>query len=206
MSQLSWKKFIHPDDLERVLATMNEAARLHLSYTLEMRLKNGSSGEYRWFLDKGAPRYCNEKFTGFVGTTLDIHDRREAEKELEDKVDQRTSELNRQNILLRQQNHLVKKILDSSVDIIAVYDTDARIISINQSALNSMKVKEEDVMGKKLLDVVPQMKDTQGHKDLLRAIKEKLYTMRFIIPRFQTGIMRTRLCPLKTMMIRSMQY
>jgi PAS domain S-box-containing protein len=170
MPQLSWKKFIHPDDLERVLATMHEAARLHLSYTLEMRLKNGSNGEYRWFLDKGAPRYCNEKFTGFVGTSLDIHDRREAEKELEDKVDQRTSELNRQNILLRQQNHLVKKILDSSVDLIAVYDTDARIISINQSALNAMKRKEEEVMGKELLDVLPQMKDTQGYKDLLRAI------------------------------------
>ena len=170
MSQLSWKKFIHPDDLKRVLAAMNEAARLHVSYTIEMRLKNGSSGEYHWFLDKGAPRYCNEKFTGFVGTTLDIHDRREAEKELEEKVKQRTSELNQQNILLKQQNNLVKKILDSSVDIIAVYDTDARIISINQSALNAMKTKEEEVMGKKLLDVLPQMKDTQGYKDLVRAI------------------------------------
>ena len=170
MSQLSWKKFIHPDDLQRVLRTMNEAARLHLSYTLEMRLKNGASGEYHWFLDKGAPRYCNEKFTGFVGTTLDIHDRREAEKELEEKVTQRTVELNRQNILLKQQNHLVKKILDSSVDLIAVYDTEAKIISINQSALNVMKAKEEEVMGKKLLDVLPLMKDTQGYRDLLRAI------------------------------------
>src|SRR6185295_5744776 len=124
----------------------------------------------RWFLDKGAPRYINEKFTGFVGTTLDIHDRKEAEKELENKVKERTSELNRQNILLKQQNHLVKKILDSSVDLIAVYDTDARIISINQSALNTMKVKEGDALGKKLLDILPGMKDTQGYNDLQRAI------------------------------------
>jgi PAS domain-containing protein len=74
---------------------------------------------------------------------LDIHDRKEAEKELENKVSERTSELKRQNILLKQQNHLVKKILDSSVDLIAVYDTDARIISINQSALNTLKIKEK---------------------------------------------------------------
>ena len=33
-----------------------------------------------------------------------------------------------------------------------------------------MKAKEEDVLGKKLLEILPQMKDTQGHKDLLRAI------------------------------------
>ena len=170
MPGLSWKKFIHPDDIERVLATMNEAARLHESYTIEMRLKNGRTNEYRWFLDKGAPRYANEKFTGFIGTCLDIHDRREAEKELEDKVNQRTRELNRQNILLKQQNHLVKNILDSSVDLIGVYDTDTRIISINQSSLKTMGAKEEDVLGKKLLDILPRMKGTQGYKDLMRAI------------------------------------
>ncbi len=170
MSELSWKKYIHPDDLERILRIMNEAARQRESYTLEMRLRNGLTNEYRWFLDKGAPRFVNETFNGFIGTSLDIHDRREAEKELENKVKQRTRELNQQNILLKQQNNLVKKILDSSVDLIAVYDTDTRIISINQSSLNAMKVKEEDVLGKKLLDVIPQIKDMQGHKDLLRAI------------------------------------
>jgi PAS domain S-box-containing protein len=170
MTDLSWKKFIHPDDIERVLRIMNEAAKLHESYTLEMRLKNGSTGEYRWFLDKGAPRYAGEKFSGFIGTTLDIHDRREVEKELEAKVKQRTRELNQQNILLKQQNNLVKKILDSSVDLIGVYDTETKIISINRSSLNAMNTKEEDVLGKKLVDVIPQMKDTQGYKDLLRAI------------------------------------
>ncbi len=170
MGDLSWKKYIHPDDIEKVLRIMNAAAKQHESYTLEMRLRNGLTNEYRWFLDKGAPRFVNDSFIGFIGTSLDIHDRREAEKELEDKVKQRTRELNQQNTLLKQQNNLVKKILDSSVDLIAVYDTDTRIISINQSSLNSMKAKEEDVLGKKLLDVIPRMKDTQGHKDLLRAI------------------------------------
>jgi len=170
MNDLSWKKFIHPDDIENVLSVMKDAAKKHHSYTLEMRLKNGRTGEYHWFLDKGTPRYVDEKFTGFIGTSLDINDRKETERELENKVNQRTRELNQQNIILKQQNNLVKKILDSSVDLIAVYDTDARIISINQSALNAMKTKEEQVMGKKLLEVLPQMKDTQGHKDLLRAI------------------------------------
>ena len=170
MDDISWKKFIHPDDIENVLIVMNDAVKKHQSYTLEMRLKNGITGEYRWFLDKGTPRYANERFRGFIGTTLDIHDRKEAEKELEDKVKQRTSELNQQNILLKQQNHLVKNILDSSVDLIAVYDTEVRIVSINQSALNAMKAKEENVVGKHLLDVFPQMKDSQGYKDLVRAI------------------------------------
>ena len=174
MSQLSWKKFIHPDDIERVLATMKEAANLHESYTIEMRLRNGISGEYRWFLDKGAPRYCNKKFTGFIGTSLDIHDRREAEKELENKVKARTSELNLQNILLKQQNNLVKKIVDSSVDLIGVYDTDTRLITINQASLAALRKTEEEVVGKKLLDFLPELKNTKAYDDLVKAINGEI--------------------------------
>lgn len=170
VSGLSWKKFIHPDDIDRVLDIMNDAAKKQQSYTLEMRLRNGLTGNYRWFLDKGAPRYANEKFTGFVGTSLDIHDRKEAEKELENKVRERTKELNDQNELLKKNINLVRQIFDSSVDPIVVYDTDTRIISINKASLNIFGGTEQGVIGKKLLDVLPQLKNTKGHKDLLRAI------------------------------------
>lgn len=170
IAELSWKKYIHPDDIDSVLKIMNEAARLHESYTLEMRLKNGVTGKYHWFLDKGAPRYIEGRFAGFVGTSLDIHDRKEAEKELEDKVRDRTSELNHQNVMLKKQNDLIKKILDSSVDLIAVYDVDTRLISINQSAINIMGVREEDVIGKKLLEFLPSIENTKAHADLLKAI------------------------------------
>jgi PAS domain S-box-containing protein len=176
LSELSWKKFIHPDDIDRVLATMNNAAKKQQSYTLEMRVRNGLTGDYRWFLDKGAPRYANGKFTGFIGTSLDIHDRKEAEKELENKVKERTKELNEQNDLLKKNINLIRQIFDSSVDPIVVYDTDTRIISINQASLNIFGGTEEGVIGKKLLDVVPQLKNTKGHKDLLRAISgEKIH-------------------------------
>src|SRR6185369_8538823 len=40
IGELSWKKFIHTNDIERVLAVMNDAARHQKSYTLTMRLKN----------------------------------------------------------------------------------------------------------------------------------------------------------------------
>jgi hypothetical protein len=69
MSQISWKKFIHPDDIENVLSVMDNASKKHQSYTLEMRLKNGRTGDYHWFLDKGSPRYVDERFTGFIGTS-----------------------------------------------------------------------------------------------------------------------------------------
>lgn len=173
MSDLSWKKYIHPDDLEKVLSTMKEAANSFESYTLEMRLRNGLTGEYHWFLDKGAPRYQNDQFVGFIGTSLDINERKEIEKALEEKVKARTRELAGQNILLQKQNDLVKKIFDSSVDSIGVYDTELKIITLNQSSLKLIGRKEEDLIGKKLLDVLPQMEGTKGHTDLVSAINGK---------------------------------
>src|SRR5688572_13517634 len=134
-----------------------------------MRLKNGSTGEYRWFLDKGAPRYHNNQFTGFIGTSLDINDRKEIEKELEEKVKERTGEIAGQNILLKKQNDLVKKIFDVSVDAIGVYDTEMRLITANQTSLNILGGKD-DVIGKKLLELLPQMNGKKGHRDLVDAI------------------------------------
>jgi len=106
-----------------------------------------------------------------IRAQIDISRKRHlAEEGLEKEVTKRTRELDEQNILLRKQNTLVKKILDSSIDAIVVYDTDTRILSINQASLKIFGGKEEEVMGQKLLDVIPQLKDSKGYKDLLRAI------------------------------------
>jgi PAS domain S-box-containing protein len=170
LTLFSWKKFIHPDDIDRVLAIMLDAAKKNLPYTLEMRLKNGVTGNYRWFLDEGIPRYDGNKFIGFIGTSLDIQDRKETEAILENKVKERTKELDHQNKLLKKQNELVKKIIDSTLDLIAVYDTETRIITINQAALDLFGYSEEDVIGKKLTDVFPQFANAEGIDDLHRAL------------------------------------
>jgi PAS domain S-box-containing protein len=77
LSDLSWKNYIHPEDIDMVIRVMKEAGENRQPYTLEMRLKDGLNAEYRWFLDKGTGRYENDKLIGFIGTSLDIHDRKE---------------------------------------------------------------------------------------------------------------------------------
>lgn len=49
-----------------------------------MRLKNAVTGNYRWFFDKGVPRYNGDEFIGFIGTSLDIDDRKQSEKILQE--------------------------------------------------------------------------------------------------------------------------
>lgn len=79
VSDISWKKYIHPDDIDMVLEVMKNAAEKRQPYTLEMRLKNGETGNYQWFIDKGVPRFENDMLIGFIGSSLNIHDRKEAE-------------------------------------------------------------------------------------------------------------------------------
>ncbi|HYK44622.1 MAG TPA: PAS domain S-box protein [Parafilimonas sp.] len=176
-AQLSWKKFIHPDDLDRVLYIMKEAAQIHKSYTLEMRLKNGATGAYRWFLDKGAPRFENEKFIGFIGTTFDIHDLKLSQEKLrqseeryrllsqtlEETVQQRTREL-------RERNVFTQTLLDSSVDLIFVVDKDLRYMSLNKKAREALQlIYPGEVTGCKIDEVTPGVQQHPAFADLMQA-------------------------------------
>jgi PAS domain S-box-containing protein len=75
-----WAEGIHPDDLERRLAVSREAFARREPFEAEYRLRR-ADGEYRWMLDHGVPRTgLDGAFEGFIGSCIDITDRREAER------------------------------------------------------------------------------------------------------------------------------
>ena len=127
IGELSWKKFIHTNDIERVLAVMNDAARDHKSYTLTMRLKNGRTGEYRWFVDNGVPQYFNGKFTGFIGTSMDIHEQKTADEKV------------------RESEERFRFLFDSNVLPVAFWHISGEIYDANDSFLNLMGYTREEV-------------------------------------------------------------
>jgi PAS domain S-box-containing protein len=77
----SWQLGVHLDDVELMLSTWEEARREHRSWEREYRLRH-HSGEYRWVVDRGVPRYEGGRFAGYVGTAIDIHDRKTMEGRL----------------------------------------------------------------------------------------------------------------------------
>lgn len=74
----AWTDKIHPDDRERVLEEFDRAFSERIPFTVEFWLRR-HDGAYRWVLDSGAPVYRGGKFDGFVGSAVDITDRKEAE-------------------------------------------------------------------------------------------------------------------------------
>ena len=87
-----WKVGLHPDDSQRCVQTFESAFQTKESFRIVYRLRR-ADGVYRWVLDCGAPRFSSDgEFLGFIGSCIDITERKESEEALE-KAHQELSEL-----------------------------------------------------------------------------------------------------------------
>ncbi|HEY7785334.1 MAG TPA: PAS domain S-box protein [Pyrinomonadaceae bacterium] len=74
---------LHPDDQERVSAGFQNALKARREFKSEFRMK-GANGEYRWFLNTTIPNFgAGGEFLGYVGTCLDITERKDKEEQVE---------------------------------------------------------------------------------------------------------------------------
>jgi PAS domain S-box-containing protein len=79
-----WFGGVHPEDRRHCLHTFQEAFAARQSFECEYRLRR-HDGEYRWFLDRGTPRFdADGAFVGYVGAATDITARKSAEAEREE--------------------------------------------------------------------------------------------------------------------------
>ena len=84
-----WRDSIHPDDLPPRLEVMTAKFERREPFTAEYRLKR-RDGEYRWVLDTAIPLFALDgALTGYVGSSVDITER----KQLEESLRRKESEL-----------------------------------------------------------------------------------------------------------------
>ena len=77
-----WLEAIHPDDRPRTEDIFFEASAKREPFRIEYRLRR-ADGTYRWAIDSGSPRFgAGGDFAGFVGSVIDIEERRVAEDAL----------------------------------------------------------------------------------------------------------------------------
>jgi len=78
-----WMEGIHPDDYASCLETYITSFDKQEPFEMEYRLRR-YDGEYRWLLDHGIPRFSpGSDFLGYVGSCIDIAERKQAEAERE---------------------------------------------------------------------------------------------------------------------------
>ncbi|QAY76729.1 PAS domain S-box protein [Sphingosinicella sp. BN140058] len=79
---LGWTDAIHPDDRNIARDAFLGANADRREYRVDFRLRR-ADGAYRWTLDAAAPRFgADGAYLGYVGSVIDIDDRREAAERL----------------------------------------------------------------------------------------------------------------------------
>jgi PAS domain S-box-containing protein len=77
-----WTKYVHPDDIQAVLAANASGLERREQFSKQYRLRR-KDGVYRWMFDVAAPRVNGDgSFAGFIGSAADITDQKLAQEAL----------------------------------------------------------------------------------------------------------------------------
>lgn len=154
--QEGWAKWIHPDDLEEVTQKWFYSVATGEDFDMELRMLN-HLGAYRWHTSKAQCIKDGEgHITLWVGFNTDVHDQKEQNKELENSVSKRTTELQNVNAELQQKNKLLilknkeiedskgktlsdyaRNLIEASNDPMIVISPKGKITDVNQATINT---------------------------------------------------------------------
>lgn len=100
----NWNKVLYAEDQQRAWMVWNSSLKTGEPYEIEYRLRR-FDGEYRWFLGRALPlRNESGDIIKWFGTCTDIHDQKLASEILEQKVKERTLDLQKANVELEASN------------------------------------------------------------------------------------------------------
>ncbi|MHA4846691.1 PAS domain S-box protein [Flavitalea antarctica] len=126
----SWQVAIHPDDIVFAGGVVRNAAINRIPYQMECRMQR-ADGEWRWLLSHGTPRFGSEgEYFGFVGSSVDITDRKLAE-----------NAIIYRKALLEAQNNAIP-------DAILIVDTKGAMISFNHHFAKLWNIPKEIINAK----------------------------------------------------------
>ncbi len=132
-----WASVLHPDDRKRTLEQSNRAQEVGDSYEIEYRVKRSTDGIYRWYLSRMTPiRNEQGQIVKWMGTAIDIHDRKQAEEQL------------------RQSQHFIQQIADTTPNILYLYDLlKQRYIYVNRRITDVLGYSQTEIceMGTEVL-------------------------------------------------------
>jgi PAS domain S-box-containing protein len=137
-----WSEHAHPEDRDGCLHTYDAAFDTRQPFTMEYRLKR-HDGEYRWLLDHGIPVHSvSGEFTGFIGSCIDITERKRSEE------------------ALRKREAESRRLLDYHQAVMAnmgegLYTVDSQglVTYMNQAAESLFGWKSADLLGRRMHDV-----------------------------------------------------
>ncbi|HET7535032.1 MAG TPA: PAS domain S-box protein, partial [Candidatus Didemnitutus sp.] len=136
-----WTTAVHPDDIASTLQSWREMLRTGHEGAAEYRLRRARDGVYRWHVWQARPERDDQgRIVRWVGSSTDIHDRREAQAVLEHQVAERTAELD-------SVTRLQRAILDGTLLGVIATASDGIIREFNAGAEWMLGYKRDEMIG-----------------------------------------------------------
>src|SRR5882762_6086027 len=130
-----WQVAIHPDDLPRILETLQEALNSVKPFEVEGRFRR-FDGEFRWFLFRGSPlRDRSGKVAKWYGTNTDHEERKRAE-----------------DALLKSEERW-RSVFENSAIGVALSDLNGRFLATNHVYQTIVGYTEEELRAVNFLDL-----------------------------------------------------
>ncbi len=132
-----WAQGLHDDDRQRCMAIYQSSFSARCEFEVDYRLRR-RDGVYRWILARGVPRYGdNGEFIGFIGSAMDVSDRR------------------RQESALRQSEERYRAVVDSQTELVCRFTSDLTLTFVNEAYCRFLGIRRDEVLGSKLSAHLP---------------------------------------------------
>jgi PAS domain S-box-containing protein len=149
-----WSERIHPQDVEQCLSDYQAAFVQRREFLLEYRLRRWD-GVYRWILDKGIPFYLPDgQFVGYMGSCVDITERKEMEEEL------------------RRSEERYRAVVEDQTEFICRFLPDGTITFVNDAYCRYFGRSRKETTGHSLWQFIPE-EEHQKARDHLASISLK---------------------------------
>jgi PAS domain S-box-containing protein len=162
-----WTRAIHPEDLDRCLGIRATSFEARAPFSMDLRVRR-HDGQYRWMLDNGVPRIgADGAAIGYVGSCVDIHERKELEESLAERTQQLRLAERRQGQFLAMLSHELRNPLAPIANAASVLRT---LESSNPILVRLREILERQVarMGHLIEELIDVTRAAQGQISLVR--------------------------------------
>ncbi len=153
----AWGRTVLPDDADAVARAWRRAGEQRTPFDIEFRIERHADRMRRWHLARIKPILTAEgAIAKWIGTALDIHDRKNSELEL------------------AKARRDVVDILESISESFIAVDREWRFVYVNRRVSEKLGIKREDLIGRNMWEVAPEAVASAFYPNYQRVMHERI--------------------------------